>query len=72
MAPIIHQKIGESNQAILTQSSDDLSSLLPLEIVLKKLAKQQDLEPTRVLLLLNLVSSNDVDEELEPEVVEEC
>ncbi|EGR30658.1 splicing factor 45, putative [Ichthyophthirius multifiliis] len=71
IAPIIAQKISDTS-AIITQSTQDLSSLLPPEVVMKKFLEQKNLTPTHVICLINMVSPYEIDADLEQEITEEC
>ncbi|KAL4511927.1 hypothetical protein ABPG72_012772 [Tetrahymena utriculariae] len=71
VAPIIAQKISDTS-AIITQSTMDLSTILPQELVMKRYFEQRNLIPTKVVCIINLIAPWEIDEDLEEEVTEEC
>ncbi|KRX03447.1 hypothetical protein PPERSA_02826 [Pseudocohnilembus persalinus] len=71
VAPIIHMKTGD-HSGVLTQGQGDLTAILSQETLLKDYIQEVGLSPSRVILLLNLVSPNQIDEDLEEDVVEKC
>mmetsp|Transcript_7535 Transcript_7535/g.1014 ORF Transcript_7535/g.1014 Transcript_7535/m.1014 type:complete len:92 (+) Transcript_7535:235-510(+) len=49
-----------------------MNQILPVEVQLKDYIENIGMKPSRVLVLLNMVSPKDIDVYLEDEVVEEC
>jgi len=69
--PLIAKKT-TSNTAVIVNSSVEMTAMMPAEIVWRKQVEQYyNMPPTRILVLLNMVSPKEIDDTLRDEVIDE-
>lgn len=70
LTPYIVRKI-DNTIGVIEQSQLDFTDLLPTNVVQKRTFEQHKQQPTSVLVLVNMITSAEIDSELEGEIREE-